>query len=361
MSKFIESVYEKLQRHPKRIVFPEGENVRVLQSAAEYVSLKLGPAVVLGKREKIETLAKDNNVSLKYILIVDPEKAEDLPLFVKRLESLNRYRGIKDADASKILQNPNYFAAMMLQNGQCDGLVAGASEFSGNILRPLFQLIKPLPGIKSISSCMVMEIPNCEFGDEGVFFFADAGVIPDPTVEQLADIAVETCRLRRQLTGQVPKAAMLSYSTKGSAQTKQTEKILAATALARQKMKDMDIKAEIDGELQVDAALLADMAALKAPGSKVAGQADVLIFPDLNSGNIAAKLVQRLAKATAYGQILLGLSKPAAELSRGASIDDIVGVAALVALQAIEYRKLYPEQSMFSDDWTPASFGGKKD
>ncbi|MDZ4787600.1 MAG: phosphate acyltransferase [Blastochloris sp.] len=353
MPLFIETVYQKLQRHPKRIIFPEGKDHRILQAAAEFVRLKLGPAVVLGKREEIEEIATQHSISLHHILIIDPEEASDLPLFVRRLESLHRYRGIKDADALTILKNPNYFAAMMLQNGQVDGLVAGASEFSGNILRPLFQLIKPLPDVKSISSCMVMVVPNCSYGDEGVFFFADAGVIPDPTVEQLADIAVETAKLRRQLTGKVPRVAMLSYSTKGSAQNKHTDKIMAATALAKQKVKDLDIHIEIDGEMQVDAALLPEIAAIKAPGSMVAGHADVLIFPDLNSGNIAAKLVQRLANATAYGQILIGLSKPAAELSRGASMHDILGVAALVALQAIEYRKLYPEQDATFGDWSP--------
>jgi len=349
MSAFIESVYEKLRRHPKRIVFPEGNDPRVLQAASEFVHLKLGPAVVLGKKEDVEALAAAHNISLHHILIIDPETAADMPLFVRRLESLQRYRGMKDSEAAKILSNGNYFAAMMLQNGQCDGLVAGANEFSGNILRPLFQLIKPLPGIKTISSAIIMDVPDCAYGDNGVLFFADAGVVPEPTVEQLSDIAVETARLRRQLTGDVPRVAMLSFSTKGSAQTNASQRIVAATALARQKIRDLGLKAEIDGELQVDAALLPEIASIKAPGSMVAGKADVLIFPDLNSGNIAAKLVQRLAKATAYGQILLGLSKPAAELSRGASVNDIVGVAAIVALQAIEYRKLYPDQ--YTDIW----------
>jgi phosphate acetyltransferase len=349
MSQFIEAVYEKLRRHPKRIVFPEGNDYRVLQAASEYVNRKLGPAVVLGKKEQVEALAAAKNIPLHRILIIDPENAADMPLFVRRLEVLQRYRGIKNVDAVRILSNPNYFAAMMLQNGQCDGMVAGASEFSGNILRPLFQLIKPLPGVRTISSTTILDVPDSQFGDRGILFCADAGVVPNPTVEQLADIAVETARLRRQLTGEVPRVAMLSFSTKGSAQTKDTEKIVAATALARQKAHDAGLKAEIDGEMQVDAALLPEVAALKAPGSLVAGKADVFVFPDLNAGNIAVKLVQHLAKATAYGQILTGLSKPAAELSRGAHVGDILGVAALVALQAIEYRKLYPEQNY--DDW----------
>lgn len=340
---FVDFLFEKLRRHPKRVIFPDGEDKRVLQAAAEYVRLKLGPVILIGDRKKIEDNASEVNVSLTKILIIDPKEAQDMPLFIKRLEKLQRYKGITDEDATEILLKPNYFAAMMLQNGQCDGMVAGAGEFSGNVLRPLFQLIKPFPGIKSISSCMIMELEDCPYGDDGVFFLADAGVIPNPTVEQLADIAVETARLRRQLTGKKPRVAMLSYSTKGSAQTADVERIVAATALAKQKIRDQMINGEIDGELQVDAAILPDLARLKAPDSVVAGRADVLIFPDLSSGNITSKLIQHLTRAKAYGQILLGLSKPAAELSRGVSVKDILGIAAIVAVQAIEYRKLYPE------------------
>ncbi|MEM6821385.1 MAG: phosphate acetyltransferase [Verrucomicrobiota bacterium] len=344
MAAFIETVYEKLRRHPKRIVFPEGNNARILQAAREFVDEGLGVATLLGKRDDIEAVAQAENVDLRRILIIDPENAADMPLFIRRMETLQRYRGIKDQEASRILSNPNYFAAMMLQNGQCDGLVAGASEYSGNILRPLFQLIKPLPHIKTVSSCTILELPNGDFGDEGVLFFADCGVVPNPTVEQLAEITLETAWLRRQLTGKIPRVAMLSYSTKGSAKTRDAEKVVAAMALAKQQMREHNVQAEVDGELQVDAALQPELAKFKAPDSLVAGKADVLIFPDLNSGNISVKLVQLLSGSTAYGQILLGLSKPAAELSRGANVRDIVGVAAVVALQAIEYRKLYPEQ-----------------
>lgn len=338
MARFIETVFEKLRRHPKRIVFPEGDNARVIQAAADFVGRGLGVAVLLGRRSEVEAIASGLSVSLKHILVVNPEEAGDLPFFVRRLEQFPRYRGIREEDARKIVISPNYFGTMMLLNGQVDGLVAGTSAFSGTILRPLFQLIKPLPGIKSISSAMIME-----FEERGVFFFADAGVIPNPTVEQLCDIAVETARLRRQLTGEAPRVAMLSYSSKGSAQTQDTEKVVAATVLARQKFQEQRIEAEIDGELQVDAALLPEIAKIKAPESLVAGRADVLVFPDLNSGNISTKLLQRLARGTAYGQILTGLSKPAAEVSRGAEVEELVGVAAIVALQAIEYRKLYPE------------------
>ncbi len=342
--KFIESVFQKLRKHPKRIVFPEGTVPRVLAAASEFVQLQLGTAVLLGKKDEVEAAAKEAKVSLNKILIIDPEKAEDLPLFVKRLEGLSRYKGIADADAGKIVTNPNYFGAMMLQNGQVDGLVGGATSNSGSILRPLFQLIKPLAGIKSISSCVVLQVPNHEYGEKGVFTFSDCGVIPNPNVDQLAVIATESARLFRQLTGGIPRVAMLSYSTKGSAQTQDTEKIVAATALAKQMLFDKKQPGEVDGELQVDTALVREIAEIKAPGSLVAGQANVLVFPDLNSGNIAVKLVHRLAGGEAYGQILLGLEKPAADLSRGASVHEIVGVAAIVSLQAIEYRRLYPDQ-----------------
>ena len=342
--KFIESVFQKLRNHPKRVVFPEGTEPRVLAAAAEFVQLQLGVAVLLGKRDEVEAAAKEARISLNKILIIDPEKAEDLPLFVKRLESLGRYKGIADTDAQKIVTNPNYFGAMMLQNGQVDGLVGGATSNSGSILRPLFQLIKPLAGIKSISSCVVLQVPNHTYGENGVFTFADCGVIPNPNVDQLAMIATESARLFRQLTGGTPRVAMLSYSTKGSAQTQDTEKIVAATAQAKKLMFEKNQPGEIDGELQVDSALIREIGEIKAPGSLVAGQANVLVFPDLNSGNIAVKLVHRLTGGEAYGQVLLGLEKPAADLSRGASVHEIVGVAAIVCLQAIEYRRLYPDQ-----------------
>ena len=338
--KFIESVFQKLRNHPKRVVFPEGAEPRVLAAAAEFVHLELGVAVLLGKRDEIEAVANNARISLNKIHIIDPQTAEDLPLFIKRLASLSRYKGIADADAAKIVTNPHYFGALMLQNGQVDGLVGGATSNSGSILRPLFQLIKPLPGIKSISSCVVLQVPRHNYGENGVFAFADCGVIPNPNVDQLATIALESARLFRQLTGAVPRVAMLSYSTKGSAQTQDTEKIVAATAMAKQLLFEKKQIGEIDGELQVDTALVSEIAEMKAPGSPVAGQANVLVFPDLNSGNIAVKLVNRLAGGEAYGQILLGLDKPAADLSRGASVHEIVGVAAIVSLLAIYYVRL---------------------
>lgn len=341
---FIDSVFAKLARHPKRIVFPEGTEERVVRAAGEYVKRKLGPAILLGNRDEIAKVARKAGVGLVRIHVIDPAEGEDLDLFCARLLRLPRYKDMAPEEARKMLLNPNYFGSMMLQGGQADALVSGACTASGSLLRPLFSLVKPLPGFTAISSCMVLQSHNTQIADGGLFFFADCGVIPEPTVEQLATIAVETGRISRQLTGRRPKIAMLSYSTRGSAQTRHTERVAAATALARKIAADQNFELDIDGELQVDAALVPEIASRKVQNSAVAGQANVLIFPDLNSGNIATKLVQWLSGAEAYGNILIGISKPAADVSRGATADDILGVAAILGLRCIAYRELYPEQ-----------------
>ena len=343
--RYIETVFQKLKRHPKRIVFPDGTEPRVLRAAARFVKLQLGAPVVLGKKEEIEKIALAGDISLDHVGIVDPATSSELPAFIQRLEKLKRYHDIGPKQAADILANPNYFGAMMLQYGLVDGLVTGAHEAASSSLRPLIQLIKPMPTSTTVSSCMMLDLSNKRYGERGVMFFADCAVIPDPTVEQLADIAVQAGAVCRQMTGNKPRIAMLSFSTKGSANLPSPHKVAAATALARQKAAEQSIEMEIDGELQADTALLSDLAQKKAPTSLVAGKANVMVFPDLNSGNIGAKLVQYLAGAETYGQILLGLTKPCADLSRGASEDDILGVAAIIGLQAIEFRKLYPTES----------------
>ncbi|MCX6882275.1 MAG: phosphate acyltransferase, partial [Verrucomicrobia bacterium] len=216
---------------------------------------------------------------------------------------------------------------------------------SGSVLRPLFQIIKVAPQAVTASSCMIMEVEDTRFGLGGVLFMADCGVIPDPTVDQLADIAVSTAQLARQLMGIVPKVALLSFSTKGSATHPSIGKVQAATALARAKAAQKGVEAEFDGELQVDAALVPEIASRKTLDSKVAGHANVLVFPDLNSGNIGSKLIQHVARANAYGQIILGLDRPAADVSRGSNAHDILGVAAIVGLQSIAYKALYSDPS----------------
>lgn len=340
--RFIGSVIEKLQRHPKRIVFPEGTEPRVLQAARQFYSLRLGVPILLGDRTRVKEAAERLNVSLEGVRIINPAESEELDPFARRFELLRRFKGIKETEARDALLKPNYFGAMMVAMHQADGLVSGTNEITGSVLRPLFQIIKVAPQQTTASSCMVMEVSDTRFGDEGVMFMADCGVIPEPTVDQLSDIAVSTARFARQLLGTRPRVALLSYSTKGSATHASIGKVKAAAALAEQKAGQKQVEADFDGELQVDAALIPEIAARKLPESKVAGHANVLIFPDLNAGNIASKLIQHVARANAYGQILLGLDRPAADVSRGSNAHDILGVAAIVGVQAVEYGKLYP-------------------
>ena len=255
---------------------------------------------------------------------------------------MRREKGLRATEAREAMLQPNYYGAMMLAMHQADGLISGASHITGSVLRPLFQIIKVAPDIHTASSCMVMEVEDTRIGEGGVLFMADCGVIPDPNVDQLADIAVSTARLARHLLGVSPRVALLSFSTKGSASHPSVGKVQAATAQARRKAEQLFLEADFDGELQVDAALVPEIAERKLHDSPVAGRANVLIFPDLNSGNIASKLVRLVSRANAYGQILLGLNRPAADVSRGSSAHDILGVAAIIGVQSTDYQKLYP-------------------
>ena len=352
--KFIDTVFEKLARSPKRIVFPEGAEPRTLHAASEFAKRKLGAPILLGHRDQIESVAAGEAIDLRHkkIAIIDPATSVELPSFCERLEQLDRYKGFGIDDSRRIMVNPNYFGAMMIQYGLADGLVGGAGEYSSGLLRPLLQILKPLPEVRTVFGCLVMELPDRPVGgeddDDGVLFLADGAVIPEPTVEQLATIAVYTSALCCRLREGRARTALLSFSTKGSSNSLAAQRVSAATALARQKAEEYMAthpgrEIEIDGEMQADTAIDPALAQRKAPGSLVAGRANVLIFPDLNSGNIAQKLVQSLANARSYGQILLGLSRPAADMSRGATAESILGVAAIVGLQAIEYHTLYPD------------------
>ena len=341
---FIDSIFAKLKRHPKRIVFPDGDDPRVVRACQAFYERDAGIPVLIGKREVIERVALAEKASLDHVAIVNPETSADLPVFCERLERLERYKKMGITDARAIMTNPNYFAAMMLQYGQVDALVGGVSGSSGSLLRPLIRLVKPLAHSPLVSGCLIMEVPDKRWGDDGVLFMADCGVVPDPDMQQLAAIAVQTGLVARQVFGTRPRIAMLSFSTKGSARTPSTEKVAGAVVLARQLADQLGAEIAVDGEMQADTAILAELAERKMGPSLVAGKANVLVFPDLNSGNIASKLVQYLAGASSYGQILLGLSRPAADLSRGASAGDITAVAGIVGLQAIEYRKLYPTE-----------------
>src|SRR5215510_9023781 len=302
--RFIGNLIDKLQRHPKRNVFPEGTEPRILQAARQFYSLRLGAPILLGDRTNVKQAAAQLNVSLEGVRVINPAESEDLDSFAHRYEFLRRLKGIKTHEAREAMLNPNYYGAMMVAMHQTDGFVSGASEITGSTLRPLFQIIKVAPQAATASSCMVMEVEDTRFGEKGVMFMADCGVIPDPNVEQLSDIAVSTAELARQMLNVRPRVALLSYSTKGSATHPSIGKVQAATALAEKKAHEQELDADFDGELQVDAALIPEIAVRKLPESKIRGNANVLIFPDLNSGNIASKLARHIARANAYGQIL---------------------------------------------------------
>jgi phosphate acetyltransferase len=340
--RFIGSIIDKLQRHPKRIVFPEGAEPRVLLAARQFYSLRLGAPVLLGDRAKIKKVAADLKASLDGIGIVNPVESEDVENFARRFAALTSDKALRTQEAREAILQPNYFGAMMLAMHQADGLVSGATTSTASVLRPLFQIVKMAPQTLTTSGCVIMEVEDSQFGERGVLFMADCGVTPEPNADQLADIAVSTAQLARQLLGVRPRVALLSFSTKGSAMHPTVGRIQAATELARKKAQAKTLEADFDGELQADAAVIREIASRKLPESKVAGQATVLIFPDLNSGNIASKLVRHLARANAYGQILLGLDRPAADVTRASDAHDILGAAAIVGVQAVDYHKLYP-------------------
>ncbi len=342
--RFIGGVIEKLQRHPKRIVFPEGTEPRVLQAARQFHALRLGVPILLGDRARIQEAADAVNICLDGIRIINPEESEDLDNFTRRFERLRRYTGMpmKDFEAREAVLQPNYFGAMMLAMHQADGFVSGARQTTAGVLRPLFQTIKPAPHTSTVGSCLVLEVEDSRFGESGVMLLADCDVIEDPSVEQLADIAVSTAQLARHLLGVRPRVALLSFSTKGSASHPSVGKVQAATALAEQKATEQKLDAVFDGEIQADAALIPEIAARKLSDNKLGSGANVLIFPDLNAGNIAGKLVRHISRANAYGHILLGLDRPAADVSRGSNAHDILGVAAILGVQSVDYQKLYP-------------------
>jgi len=340
--RFIGNVIEKLQRHPKRIVFPEGTEPRVLQAARQFHALRLGAPVLLGDRTRVKRAAAALNLPLEGIRVINPAESEELENFTHRFELLHRRKGIKTTEARAAMLRPNFFGAMMVAMHQADGLVSGATQITGAVLRPLLQIFRVAPQAVVVSSCMVMEVEDTRFGENGVLFLADCGVNAEPTAEQLAEIAVDTARFARHVLNARPRVALLSFSTKGSPAHPSAGKVQAATALAQRKAAEKLIEADFNGELQADAALVPEIAQRKLNDRKAAGNANVLIFPDLNSGDISSKLVRHLARANAYGQILLGLNRPAADVSRGSNAHDILGVAALVGGQAIAYHLLYP-------------------
>ena len=327
---FIESIKEKAKQNIKNIILPEGSDIRTLQAAS--IALKEGYAniTILGNEEKIKEMAKENNLDIEKATIINPITSEKYEEYVSAFYELRKAKGITLEQAHDILRDETYFGMMMVKQGDGDGLVSGACHSTSDTLRPALQILKTAPGTKLVSAFFVMVVPNCEYGENGIFVFSDSGLNEYPDADALSEIAISSSKSFKQLVGKEPKVAMLSYSTYGSAHSPLTDKVVEATKLLKQKAPDLIC----DGELQLDAAIIPEIAASKAPGSKVAGQANTLIFPDLDAGNIGYKLVQRLAKAEAYGPLCQGIAKPVNDLSRGCSSEDIAGVIAITAVQA---------------------------
>lgn len=316
----------------KTIVFPEGSEPRTLKASQIIHDEKLAKVVLVGKESEIIKNAKDLNVNLDGIELIDPLTSNYLNNFAASFYEMRRKKGITEQQALDTMKDEVYFATMMDQQGLADGLVSGAVHSTGDTIRPALQIIKTKPGIKIVSSAFVMIVPECEYGCDGVFTFGDCAVNIDPTAEELAEIAICSAGTAKTLCGIEPKVAMLSFSTMGSAKHPYVDKVIRATDIVREKAPYIDV----DGDIQADAAIVESVGKTKCPDSKIAGKANVLIFPDLQSGNIGYKLVQRLAGAKAIGPFLQGIAKPVNDLSRGCSVADIVDVATITAVQATE-------------------------
>ncbi|MEI7541906.1 MAG: phosphate acetyltransferase [bacterium] len=325
MSTFMEMVYEKAKKSPKRVVFPEGNDERTVEAAVNATALGVAKAILIGNPTKINEIATNKGFMLTGIDIIDLDNLPNIDAYAKEFFDLRKGKVATIADALVTMKKDVYYGAMMVRKGVADLFVAGAVNTTSDVSRAAIFLIGMKPNIKTLSSFFVMIMPDKSFGKDGVLFYSDCGFVIDPTDEQLADIAVTTGHSYRELMGEEPNVALLSFSTKGSAKHERIDKVIRALALAKVKDPSMNI----DGELQADAALIPMVAVRKAPGSKVAGKANVLIFPDLDSGNIAYKLSERLAKAEAYGPIYQGTLNPCSDLSRGCKVIDILNVAAI--------------------------------
>ncbi|MBQ6679762.1 MAG: phosphate acetyltransferase [Lachnospiraceae bacterium] len=326
---FIDVIKEKARKDLKTIVLPEGMDRRTWEAAAEAVKQGLAKVIVLASPE--EQAAAAEGICLDGITVIDPKTSEKAKDYINLLYELRKAKGMTPEDAERLtLQDYTYFGTLMIKAGDADGLVSGACHSTANTLRPALQIIKTRPGVRLVSSFFLMEVPNCEFGFNGTFVFADCGLEPNPDPEKLAAIAASSAESFEKMVGEKPIVAMLSHSSYGSAKNDDVAKVQEAVRIAKEQYPQF----LIDGELQLDAAIVPAVGASKAPASPVAGKANVLIFPDLDAGNIGYKLVQRLAKAEAYGPVCQGIAAPVNDLSRGCSSDDIVGVIAITAVQA---------------------------
>lgn len=331
--KISQLIREKAKKNPKIIVLPEGEEPRMIKAAETIINEGLASLILLGREENIKSKARELGIDLSNkIQIINPKDSKKLKEYADSYYQLRKNKGVSSEEAFQLLENPLYFGALMVYHDDADGLVAGSINATGDVFRPALQTIKTAPGINIVSSSFIMVIPDCPYGEKGVMVFADCALNPEPNAEQLADVAIASAATGKALVGFEPRVAMLSFSTRGSGKHPLVDKVIEATKIAKEKKPEL----LIDGELQADAALIPSIGERKAPNSKIAGKANVLIFPDLHSGNIAYKLIERLAKAKAIGPISQGMKKPVNDLSRGCSVEDIVNVVAITVLQAGE-------------------------
>ena len=326
---FIDEIKQRAKSNLKTIVLPETMDQRTLVAAGKVLEEGIANIILVGKKEKIEKAAAE--IDLSKATFVDPENYDKLEEYINLVVELRKSKGMTYDDAKKLLNtNPLFFGVTMVKAKDADGMVAGAVNASADVLRPSLQILKTAPGTKLVSAFFVMVVPDCNMGENGTFVFSDCGLNQNPNAEELAAIAESSAKTFEMLVGKEPKVAMLSHSTLGSAKHADVDKVVEATKILRENCPNL----KVEGEIQADAAIVPSVGASKAPGSEVAGNANVLVFPDLDAGNIGYKLVQRLAKAEAYGPVTQGIAAPVNDLSRGCSADDIVGVVAITAVQA---------------------------
>ncbi len=327
---FIDEIKKRASKEIKTIILPESEDIRVLKATEQVKKEGYAKIILIGDKEEILKKAEENNIDIADAKIVNPNEHPKYDEFVDILYNLRKHKGMTEEQAKELVKDPVYFGMLMVKQGEADGLVSGAIHSTSDTLRPALQILKTAPDTKLVSAFFVMVVPDCKYGENGIFIFGDSGLNENPNAKSLSEIAISSSKSFRQLVEKEPKVAMLSYSTYGSAKSELTEKVIEATRRVKEKMPDL----LVDGELQLDAAIIPEIANSKAPGSPLKGEANVLIFPDLNAGNIGYKLVQRLAKAEAYGPLCQGIAKPVNDLSRGCSAEDIAGVVAITAVQA---------------------------
>ncbi len=328
MSKFLDRIKERAMADKKTIVLAEGEEIRSIEAAEKVLKEGIANIILLGDEAVIAEKAMGHDISGAQI--INPIKSDKYPAFCEQFCEMRKAKGMTMEKAEETMKNTLYFGCMLVKNGDADGMVAGAVNSTSNVLRSALQTVKTAPDAKLVSAFFVICVPDCEYGENGTFVFGDSGLVMNPNAEELSEIAISSAKSFKALVEAEPNVALLSFSTYGSAKDPLVDKVVEATRLAKEKRPDLSL----DGELQLDAAIVESVGKSKAPESTVAGKANVLVFPDLNAGNIGYKLAQRLGKAEAYGPITQGIAKPINDLSRGCSSDDIVGVVAITCVQA---------------------------